>query len=72
MLYPKLPWTKLEADSIRFLLCYRRRLKLDSSDSSSAIDELRQLTSSTQSIADYLRNIWLSAFAVMPFAGLNI
>ncbi|PON77633.1 hypothetical protein TorRG33x02_240060 [Trema orientale] len=45
------PWTKLEADSSRFLLCHRRSLKLDSSDSSSAIDELRQLTSSTQYIA---------------------
>ncbi|PON94043.1 hypothetical protein TorRG33x02_100820 [Trema orientale] len=32
---------KLEADSIRFLLCHRRSLKLDSSDSFSAIDELR-------------------------------
>ncbi|PON74244.1 hypothetical protein PanWU01x14_050760 [Parasponia andersonii] len=30
-----------EADSIRFLLCHRRSLKLDSSDSFSAIDELR-------------------------------
>ncbi|PON98342.1 hypothetical protein TorRG33x02_059170 [Trema orientale] len=35
-----------------FLLCHRRSLKLDSSDSSSAIDELRQLMSWTQSIAD--------------------
>ncbi|PON74946.1 hypothetical protein PanWU01x14_046630, partial [Parasponia andersonii] len=43
------PWTKLEADSIRFLPCHRRSLELESSDSSSAIDELRQLMSWTQS-----------------------
>ncbi|PON40540.1 hypothetical protein PanWU01x14_296760 [Parasponia andersonii] len=35
------PSMKLEADSIRFLLRHRRSLKLDSSDSFSAIDELR-------------------------------
>ncbi|PON79871.1 hypothetical protein TorRG33x02_234900 [Trema orientale] len=55
------PWTKLEADSIRFLLCHRRSLKLDSSDSSSAIDELRQLTSSAQSIAGTEAKISLSS-----------
>ncbi|PON76885.1 hypothetical protein PanWU01x14_032050 [Parasponia andersonii] len=49
------PWTKLEADAIRFLLCHRRSLKLDSSYSSSSIDELWQLTSSTQSITGSLK-----------------
>ncbi|PON77065.1 Small nuclear RNA activating complex (SNAPc), subunit SNAP [Parasponia andersonii] len=61
------PWMNLEAGSISFLLCHRRSLKLDSSDSFSAIDELHSIYSSTTGLFNSLINTRAAVLiAVVP------